>query len=208
MTGTLGLFSLVDLFQLLAASARSGRLSVAHPEGKALIFFDQGNVVHADFAGQIGAAAVYALFADERGSFEFRLGQAAPQVSVTMSTQNLLFEATRRLDETRHSAADHAGSARAVSTQPRTARLVTQLSRESLPGGVVGLDANIHASWERALGHAPTRVACRRADGHTDVFKVRAVAGAGPYLLVSRETLFGTNLGVNVTLLVKPWEAA
>ncbi len=202
------MFSLVDLFQLLAASARSGRLNIAHPEGNARIFFDKGRVVHADFGEEVGEAAVYALFADERGSFEFYVGQTAPQVSVTISTENLLFEATRRFDETRHSAADFkAVGAEGSGVKPRTARLVTQFSRERLPAGVVGLDTNIYTSWERALGYAPAQVACRRADGHVDVFKVQAVAGAGPYLLVSRETLFGSSLAVNATLLVKPWGA-
>lgn len=201
MTGTLGLFSLVDLFQLLAASARSGRLSIVHPEGNARIFFDKGRVVHAAFGGETGEAAVFALFADERGSFEFQLGSSAPQISVTTSLENLLLEATRRLDETRRSGGN---PVKAESAKPRTARLVTQFSREHLPAGVVGLDANIHASWERALGSAPAQVACRRADGKVDVFNVRAVPGAGPYLLISQATLFSSSLGVNVTLLVKP----
>ena len=182
------------------AAARSGRLDIAHPKGEVCIFFDKGRVVHADFAGQTGEAAIYALFADERGSFEFKLGRSTPLASVTMSTENLLFEATRRLDETRRSGLD----TKVESVKPRTARLVTQLSREALPAGVVGVDANICASWERALGYAPAQVACRRANGQVDRFRVRAVVGVGPYLLVSQATLFGSSLGVNMTLLVKP----
>ncbi|CAN5907034.1 hypothetical protein BH24DEI2_BH24DEI2_08180 [soil metagenome] len=83
---------------------------------------------------------------------------------------------------------------------------MTQLSHEPLPARVVGVDANILSSWERALGGVPTHVACRRADGQVEVFKVQAVTGAGPYLLISQATLFASSLAVNATLLVKPLE--
>ncbi len=99
MTGTLGLFSLVDLFQLLASSSRTGRLAVEHPTGKARVYFDKGRVVHAEFNQHIGEEAVYTLFADERGSFEFQIGLPAPEESVHTSTENLMLEAIRRLDE-------------------------------------------------------------------------------------------------------------
>jgi DNA-binding MarR family transcriptional regulator len=99
MTGTLGLFSLVDLFQLLASSSRTGRLAVEHPSGKARVYFDKGRVVHAEFNTLIGEEAVHALFADERGSFEFQIGLPAPEESVQTSTENLMLESIRRLDE-------------------------------------------------------------------------------------------------------------
>jgi DNA-binding MarR family transcriptional regulator len=99
VTGTLGLFSLVDLFQLLASSSRTGRLAVEHPMGKARVYFDKGRVVHAEFNNVHGEEAVYALFADERGSFEFQIGLPAPEETVNTSTENLMLEAIRRLDE-------------------------------------------------------------------------------------------------------------
>jgi DNA-binding MarR family transcriptional regulator len=99
VTGTLGLFSLVDLFQLLASSSRTGRLAVEHPNGKARVYFDKGRVVHAEFASVVGDEAVYALFADERGSFEFQIGLPSPEETVSTSTENLMLEAIRRLDE-------------------------------------------------------------------------------------------------------------
>lgn len=108
MTGTLGLFSLVDLFQLLSGASRTGRLSVDHPGGAARIYFDKGDVVHAQFGDVEGEEAVYALFADERGTFEFRAGLAATRTTIDLKTQNLVLEAVRRLDEGRRD--DGAGS--------------------------------------------------------------------------------------------------
>ncbi len=101
MTGTLGLFSLVDLFQLLASSSRTGRLRIQHPIGKARVYFDKGRVVHAEFDEMVGEEAVFALFRDEQGNFEFTVGLPAPLVSVESNTENLILEAIRRLDEAR-----------------------------------------------------------------------------------------------------------
>ena len=117
MTGTLGLFSLVDLFQLLASARRSGRLTVDHPRGRARVYFDKGVAVHADFDGMGGEEAVYALFADERGTFEFRIGMPAPEETIRSSTENLVLEAVRRLDEARRDAATPADPA-----EPRFSR--------------------------------------------------------------------------------------
>lgn len=268
MTGTLGLFSLVDLFQLLASSSRTGRLGVDHPAGTARVYFDKGRVVHAEFGELVGEEAVYALFADERGSFEFTVGLPAPEVSVQGGTENLLLEAIRRVDEARRTRADerddippgavpvfvedapNAGSltlqaqevlvlrlvdghrtvqqvgieaglkadeARAVvkrlveigalrlrGRRPRTARLVTQLSRMRLEEGSAGIDPNILASWEKVLGHPTDRVACRMPDGRVQTFSSSPVEGAGPFILFTRDTLFRADLAVNEALLVKP----
>lgn len=106
MTGTLGLFSLVDLFQLLAGASRTGRLVVEHPRGDARIYFEKGDVTHAAFDGVEGEEAVYALFADERGTFAFSTGLPAPRRTVSLGTQNLVLEAVRRLDEARRDADD------------------------------------------------------------------------------------------------------
>lgn len=119
VTGTLGLFSLVDLFQLLTAAKRTGRLAVEHPAGLARIYFDRGQVVHAEFGELTGAEAVYALFGDERGSFEFRIGLPAPAESVVVSTENLVLEAVRRLDESRRGDGEaHVVSRDAVPAMP------------------------------------------------------------------------------------------
>lgn len=102
MTGTLGLFSLVDLFQLLSSSSRTGRLLIDHPQGKAKVYFDKGKVVHADFNQLTGEAAIYELFKDERGSFEFGVGLPSPEISISQSTENLLLDAIRKVDEHRN----------------------------------------------------------------------------------------------------------
>lgn len=265
MTGTLGLFSLVDLFQLLASSQRSGRLGVDHPAGLARVYFEKGKVVHAEFGEFVGADAVYELFADERGGFEFRVGLPAPEVTISSSTESLVLEAIRRLDEARRDGTssvardavpvldtaferaeqlalhddertvlghvngqrnvtrlaldagldpDHVvsivdrltkiGVLKMRSRRARTARLVARLTDHRLAPGVAGLDPGILSTWQRAMDDAPQRVACRREDGRVIVFDATPSEGAGPYILLSRDTLFRADLAANEALLVRP----
>lgn len=114
MTGTLGLFSLVDLIQLLSGAGRTGRLLIRHPDGDARLYFEQGEIVHAVFGADVGEAAVFALFEDERGPFEFKAGLPAMERSIELGTRNLVLEATRRLDEARRDQGGPAPFARDV----------------------------------------------------------------------------------------------
>lgn len=161
VTGTLGLFSLVDLFQLLAAAKRTGRLAVDHPSGLARVYFDRGKVVHAEFCELTGERAVYALFADERGTFEFRIGLTAPNDSITVGTENLILEAVRLLDEERRSTGREE---------------VPTLSRDAVPAlpvvGPYGPRAvTLTADEQRVLAHV---------DGHRTVTRIAVDLGMEP----------------------------
>lgn len=266
MTGTLGLFSLVDLFQLIASSSRTGRLNIHRDDGQAKIYFDRGRVVHAELNDVIGNEAVYALFADERGSFDFQVGIVTIHKSVTLSTENLVLEGIRRLDEAniqpeepelaldrvptfidnafdvskltfqsyelsvlgkidgRNSIEEIAkqldvsvfevnrvidrllrmGVLKLRVRKPRTARLVVNITRKIRPNATVGIAPSILASWEKTLGHTPEQIICRKPNGEILTFTVTAADDAGPYLMVSHETLIRANLTVNMPLLVKP----
>ena len=99
MTGTLGLFSLLDVVQLLSSSSRTGCLRVKHPDNEVNFYFAGGKLVHATFGSLQGEKAVIALFKDEQGAFEFLVGTKAPKVSITQSTENLLLTAIRAAGE-------------------------------------------------------------------------------------------------------------
>lgn len=167
MTGTLGLFSLVDLFQLLAAARRSGRLSIDHPRGHAKVFFDKGQVVHAEFDGVSGEEAVYALFADERGTFEFRVAIPSPFVTVKGGTENVVLEAVRRLDESRR---DDGAAAATPTPVTRDAVPVRSTQAEALLSG---------AATEPRLS-AEERLVIEQVDGQRTVTRIAIQAGIEP----------------------------
>lgn len=168
MTGTLGLFSLVDLFQLLAAARRSGRLSIDHPLGPAKVFFDKGQVVHAEFGSLVGEEAVYAIFADERGTFEFRVAIPAPQVTVKGGTENVVLEAVRRLDESRRDGDEATPAAPAPVT------------RDAVPTRSTQADALIAGSATEPRLSPEERLIVEQVDGQKTVTRIAIQAGIEP----------------------------
>ncbi len=101
MTGQLGVFSLVDLLQLLASQHRSGLLTVAHPTAQARLWLSAGDIVHADFDGKTGRNAIYGLLADEKGHYSFTDDVPAPRRSIDVGAEELLLDAIRRTDASR-----------------------------------------------------------------------------------------------------------
>lgn len=167
MTGKLGLFSLVDLFQLLASARRTGRLTVDHPVTLARIYFDGGRVIHAEFGELKGTDAVFTLFADERGDFEFRIGLSSPGRTITMGTENLVLEAMRRLDEvSRGVGAAEEEEGHGVKVQADAVPVLPE--RESASRGEFALNAE-----ELEL--------LRHVDGHRTVASIAALLDREPF---------------------------
>ncbi|HEX2865221.1 MAG TPA: DUF4388 domain-containing protein [Deinococcales bacterium] len=99
MRGSLGLFSLLDLLQLLGSNQSRGYLAIHHPNrGEARVYLDQGRVVHIAFDGLTDLEALRAVLRDERGNFEFLPNRAAPAVTIQASLDNLLLAAIRGME--------------------------------------------------------------------------------------------------------------
>jgi len=180
VTGTLGLFSLVDLFQLLAAARRSGRLSIDHPRGPAKVYFDKGQVVHAEFEGRTGEEAVFAIFADERGTFEFRVAVPPPAVSVKGGTENVVLEAVRRLDESRR---DEGGAA------------PPPVTRDAVPTRSTQADALMTGAASEPRLSPEERLVVEHVDGQRSVTRIAIQAGLEPERAMSiTERLVRTGL--------------
>lgn len=268
MNGTLGLLSLVDLLQMLVTEQSTGRLDVAHPRDDGSLWFRNGRIVHAEFDGHTGRNAVFALMADEKGSYEFVEDAEAPRESIKDAVEELLLDAIRRTDATRGRSREirdtyigdavptvmvdtgvadnlvlqaeelrflrhvdgrrsvievaeladlsmmavrriishllYIGALKVAQRRPRTARLVTKIDKSGLALGTVGVDQAIISSWKSALGYPPREVACRGRDGKISVFPVVGMRKAGPFLLLSRETLLKVDLASDAAMLVKP----
>ena len=262
MTGQLGVFSLVELLQLLASQDRTGSLAISHPRGEGQLWIHNGDIHHAEFDGLTGRNAVYALLADEQGDFDFRDDVQPPRRSIDVGIQDLLLDASRgrsrnlretyigdavpavvlneeqpadvilkaddvnflRFVDGRRSVTEVAdlagltlsevrqiisrllqlGALKVAERRPRTARLVCKLERDGLEFGEAGVDSAILASWKKALGYMPERVASRTRDGKVRIFPAKSVRKAGPFILLSRDTLLQNNLATETAMLVKP----
>ncbi len=95
------MISLVDVLQMLAQGGRTGRLALDHPKGQASVWLQDGGIVHAEFDGHGGKNALFALLADESGTYAFDDGERAPRRSIRDAVDELLLDAIRRTDQVR-----------------------------------------------------------------------------------------------------------
>jgi len=93
-------FSLADIIQIKAQNRYSGALTVDFNQQQGTIFFHCGEIIHAEQNQTVGEEALYRLLAWPEGIFTSAPSFSTTQVSIRESTQYLLLEAHRRIDET------------------------------------------------------------------------------------------------------------
>ncbi len=100
LSGELGLLSLFDLGQLLMLNGATGQMVIVHEGRRAYLYFDRGQIVNAiDDEYHEGELAAYRLFTWKTGTFEFLPGPPSGSRAITESTEGLMMEAARRMDE-------------------------------------------------------------------------------------------------------------
>lgn len=97
--GDLEQVPLVDMLQLLAMNRRTGALSITAQEGNGEVRLVDGQVVDATYRRLAGERALYRLLAARRGRFAFSPGDAPIIRRIQGSTNMLLMEAMRQVDE-------------------------------------------------------------------------------------------------------------
>jgi hypothetical protein len=106
LRGNLKDFSLPDIIQLVGFGRKTGVLRVVCAGGGAALFFEEGNVIHAEFPGAEGEKAVFSLFRVPHGEFRFQTNVPSPARTIAMDPTNLVMEAARLLDESRREEAE------------------------------------------------------------------------------------------------------
>lgn len=98
--GDLGLLSLFDLGQLLRLNGATGRLTIRDGERTGSLYFDNGELVNAvDDRYREGEEAALSLFPWRTGSFEFHAEPVAAMRTIESTTEAVMMEAARRIDE-------------------------------------------------------------------------------------------------------------
>ncbi len=107
LRGTLAQMNVIDLLQSLELGRKSCLLTLTHRADRCDLYFSDGQIGHAVYGPLQGDEAVYKVVAWSEGSFQidFR-GQSAEQTT-TKSTQGLLMEGLRLLDEANREAEDN-----------------------------------------------------------------------------------------------------
>lgn len=99
LDGSLEDFGLSDVLQLIHIGKRTGILWVASNDKVAEIYFKDGEVIHAVMDEETGESAIYKIFNWRSGQFKFETKLVSVPETITIGSQNLILEATRRIDE-------------------------------------------------------------------------------------------------------------
>lgn len=90
---------LFDYVQMVALSGRDKLVKVVTPLTEGFIWFEHGDIVHAEFETHQGENAFYKLLAVGRGTFTEVFFTDPPKRTIMGSATGLLMEAARRMDE-------------------------------------------------------------------------------------------------------------
>ncbi|MBL4684325.1 MAG: response regulator, partial [Nannocystaceae bacterium] len=98
-SGQLADMAVVDLLQTLEISRKSGTIRLSTDLGDATLWFTDGAVIDAEMGRLQGEPAVYRLLGISDGLFEVEFKAVNRSQVITASTQALLMEGMRRVDE-------------------------------------------------------------------------------------------------------------
>lgn len=97
--GSLEDMAVIDLLQTFEVSRKTGFLLLTKDETTAKIFFREGKVIDAELAKLRGEEAVYRTLLWNSGAFEVHFAPVPNEDRIETSTQGLLMEGMRRVDE-------------------------------------------------------------------------------------------------------------
>lgn len=98
-TGALSDIGVVDLLQTIDNSKKSGVLHLSSGQQRGALYFRNGNPVDAELGSLRGARAIYRALVWTEGSFEIDFRDVRREDVIQTSTQGVLMEGLRRLDE-------------------------------------------------------------------------------------------------------------
>src|SRR5262249_13370443 len=147
MIGELGPVGLFDLGQLLALNRATGCLVVESEGRKGRLYFVEGKVTHAvDDEQREGAQAAQRVFTWRSGRFEFVPDAETGYTTIVVSTESILLEAARMLDE----------SIRSVSGEPTTGEVMRLRERQNAMAALRDVfDRVSRGSAPPREGHSP-----------------------------------------------------
>ncbi|MBN2718998.1 MAG: response regulator [Deltaproteobacteria bacterium] len=98
-SGSLADMGIIDLIQTIDIGQKSGVIHVKREEDSGEIFFRNGKVIDASTSSRRGEDAVYRMLVWSSGHFRIEFKNISNKDSISLSTQGLLMEGMRRLDE-------------------------------------------------------------------------------------------------------------
>src|SRR5579885_3384879 len=101
LRGNLAQMNVLDLMQSLEMGRKSCLLTLTNDSDRCDVYFTDGQISHATYGSTSGDEAVYKVLAWETGNFQIDFEGRSSQQTTTRSTQGLMMEGLRLLDESR-----------------------------------------------------------------------------------------------------------
>jgi predicted regulator of Ras-like GTPase activity (Roadblock/LC7/MglB family) len=141
MQGNLRDMSVADLIQHNCQEGRTARIEFKQAEGLpvAVLFLDQGQLVHAEMGGEQGEEVVYRVLEWGEGTFNLEPGVSPSARTISRSYAGILLEGMRRIDEASLEAASAAASPAAESPESEEGPMSAQVRDLKAIDGVVGV---------------------------------------------------------------------
>ena len=105
--GNLTQMNVMDLFQSLELGHKTCALKLKNRNDACELFFSDGQINHATYGDLKGDQAVYKVLAWTEGSFEIDFSRNSSEQTITKSTQGLLMEGLRLIDEANRDAEEN-----------------------------------------------------------------------------------------------------
>jgi CheY-like chemotaxis protein len=102
--GSLAQMNVIDLLQSLEMGRKSCALTLTNGSDRCRMFFSEGQLRHATYGKLTGDEAVYKVLTWSEGQFQIDFEGRSEEQTTTRSTQSLLMEGLRLVDEARHGA--------------------------------------------------------------------------------------------------------
>lgn len=97
--GAVAGLSLTDVIQLKGHNKYTGAITVEYGDSRGVIYFVDGEIIHAEQGGEIGEQAIYQIIKWPGGKFNIHPEMTSNVCTIHYRTDFLLLEALRRMDE-------------------------------------------------------------------------------------------------------------
>jgi len=99
LAGTIDQMSLLEILKLLNSGKMSGCLKITNSYGLGELYVKAGQIIHCVTGSNIGEAALATMLGWIEGKFSFEMDVSAPEQSIESSTEQLLLESARKIED-------------------------------------------------------------------------------------------------------------
>lgn len=149
LIGNLKDLNIASIIELNCVEKNAAQVTIKTRVGDAIVFFDNGEIVHARWGELKGVEALYRILRLTDGEFKVTSNIAPPERTIVESWQGLLLDGMRVLDETEHR---KDRIARHLADELKTLRGVSRLLIVSKKGAVVYQDRAPDPEGALAIG--------------------------------------------------------